>query len=268
MHGLRAHSPRTWEARTIENEENSPKVNWLKDEHMLPTVVPRARILTYDWSADIVGNSSADLFLGHAEMLLGHLLINREKTKRSQRPIIFVASCFSGLLLAKALLRAADAYHPEKVKVRRVLDLTIGVIFLGTPFRGSWKPGYQNACLWVQVAQQEDEPWSEELIQYLRPDSRDDGGGRPSPLTELVQRFAELVKAREFEFPMVCFYENRPTERASLFNGLPEDMKPGAKGREVVRSEIYHDDILRTNVPRPSQRHPHVSTAPIAYHSM
>lgn len=201
MHGLRAHSPRTCEARTVENGENPLKVNWLKDEHMLPTVVPRARIPTYDWSADIVGNPSADLFLGRAEMFLGHLLMNREKTNRSQRPIIFVTSCFNSLLLAKALLRAADAYHPEKAKVRRILDLTIGVVFLGTPFRGSWKPGYQNACLWVQAAHQEDEPWSEELIQYLRPDSRDDGGGSPARSPSLSKGSPNWSRPRSSSFP-------------------------------------------------------------------
>ncbi|GJC82572.1 hypothetical protein ColLi_05410 [Colletotrichum liriopes] len=49
VHGLDTNSPDTWEDRS----KGKPPVNWLADEGMLPQEVPRARIFTCDWPADL-----------------------------------------------------------------------------------------------------------------------------------------------------------------------------------------------------------------------
>lgn len=210
------------------SDPNSGTVNWLKDPHMLPAKLPESRIITYDWNANIVGGVSQDRFLGHAETLLERLDLNRQDTQRLERPIIFVASCFSGLLLAKALVRGADAYH-SKGKAKRysqILYATVGIVFLGTPFRGSWEAGTQNAQLWVDLARAQHDEFSQELSQYLRPHGRKDAGGGPSPLDEVVQRFAELIHHEAFKVPVVCFYETRATKKSSLFKALPSENRP------------------------------------------
>lgn len=65
---------------------------------MLPAAAPDARIYTYDWNAKVFDNAPVQTLLGHADNLLG--LVAAEHGT-SGRPIIFIASCFGGLVLAE-----------------------------------------------------------------------------------------------------------------------------------------------------------------------
>jgi hypothetical protein len=65
---------------------------------MLPSAVPEARIYTYDWDSNCAQDASVNTLLGHADNLLA--LVAGEQAPRD-RPIIFVASCFGGLVLAE-----------------------------------------------------------------------------------------------------------------------------------------------------------------------
>jgi hypothetical protein len=122
LHGLGARSPHTWLAWKDGVNPESGSVNWLKDSNMLPSAIPSARILMYNWNANYAENASQDRLSGHAHTLLDRLRLEREKTvcrqqkllsaswklmceqKKSGCPIIFIASCFGGLLLAKVSL--------------------------------------------------------------------------------------------------------------------------------------------------------------------
>jgi hypothetical protein len=103
-------------------------VNWLADPKMLPEAVPGASIFTYDWNANYFDHAPVDTLLRHADALLTLVSENQLPEKR---PIIFVASCFGGLVLAEALTRAAQ----EGSRYRHVLFSTVGIVFLATPFR-------------------------------------------------------------------------------------------------------------------------------------
>ncbi|RYP20805.1 hypothetical protein DL767_009390 [Monosporascus sp. MG133] len=105
-------------------------VNWLSDSTMLPAVVPEARIFTYDWDANYFENAPVQTLLGHADNLLALIAAEHGPLPR---PVIFVASCFGGLVLAEAINRAAQEGSPY----RHVLFSTVGIVFLGTPFKGS-----------------------------------------------------------------------------------------------------------------------------------
>jgi hypothetical protein len=65
---------------------------------MLPAAVPHARIYTYDWDANCFQDAPVQTLLGHADNLLA--LVAGVRGFRD-RPIIFVASCFGGLILAE-----------------------------------------------------------------------------------------------------------------------------------------------------------------------
>ena len=65
---------------------------------MLSAAVPDARIYTYDWNAKAFDNAPVQTLFGHADNLLG--LLDAERSD-PHRPIIFVASCFGGLILAE-----------------------------------------------------------------------------------------------------------------------------------------------------------------------
>jgi len=74
---------------------------------MLPAAVPQASIYTYDWNANYFKDAPVQTLLGHADNLLGLLAV---EGRGSERPIIFVASCFGGLILAEVSLVLAGRH--------------------------------------------------------------------------------------------------------------------------------------------------------------
>jgi hypothetical protein len=74
-------------------------VNWLRDGGILPAAVPKARIFTYDWDANCFKDAPVESFFGHATTLLNALAAKYRRAKMP--PIIFVASCFGGLIVAE-----------------------------------------------------------------------------------------------------------------------------------------------------------------------
>ncbi|CEF78682.1 unnamed protein product [Fusarium graminearum] len=137
LHGLDATSPETWIGWKVDGDPNSGDVNWLEDKHMLPRFMPDSRILTYQWNANYDAYASSDRFSGHATSLLQDLHADRFSECRSNCPIIFIVSCFGGLLLAQALVIASHPTEPGHRQHSSILRHTIGAAFLGTPFGGS-----------------------------------------------------------------------------------------------------------------------------------
>ncbi|RYP57001.1 hypothetical protein DL770_010782 [Monosporascus sp. CRB-9-2] len=175
IHGLGTESPRTWE---FKRKDGSGVVNWLSDSTMLPAVVPEARIFTYDWDANYFENAPVQTLLGHADNLLA--LIAAEQGPLP-RPIIFVASCFGGLVLAEAINRAAQEGSPY----RHVLFSTVGIVFLGTPFQGS--DAARQAQWQVVVGGILGEQTSDHLIQDLEQ--------KHHFVRQRVQKFTEIANA-------------------------------------------------------------------------
>jgi len=111
---------------------------------MLPSQVERVRIFTCDWPADLLPQSDLvqKTVEEYALLLLDGIqrrpLATNDRARREERPILFVASCLGGIILAKALVDAGE----EHLSLRRA---TRGIVFLATPFRGlrskMWQPG-------------------------------------------------------------------------------------------------------------------------------
>ncbi|KAH8748415.1 hypothetical protein F5883DRAFT_239074 [Diaporthe sp. PMI_573] len=213
IHGLDTHSPKTWVAWK-DGDPASGEVHWLKDRKMLPAIIPNARIFTYDWNANFHQDASAQGLLGHADDLLETLHIRRSKDDSINRPIVFVASCFGGLLLCKALYRASEEHSNH----RHIFKSTGGVAFLGTPFRGS-NSGFLTATqLRLNVAISMGGETADELIKYL---SNKEGERRQ--LDEIVQLFCEL--ANTFKLPIRCFYETHRTDFKKFLNKLSSEYR-------------------------------------------
>jgi hypothetical protein len=115
-----------------EAESSTTKsVNWLKDEGMLPKSFPQARIMQFGYpfsAADGSGPSLEDI----ASELLKRLIRERENSSSESRPIIFIGHSFGGIVISKALILAEN-----KETYLDIATATIGLLFLGTPFRGS-----------------------------------------------------------------------------------------------------------------------------------
>ena len=75
VHGLDTSSPKTWVAyeRDGPPDVRGHAFNWLSDDDMLPAVVPKARIWTFDYNANYHTNASLVDLLALGEMLLRSL---------------------------------------------------------------------------------------------------------------------------------------------------------------------------------------------------
>ncbi|KAK4116036.1 hypothetical protein N656DRAFT_786535 [Canariomyces notabilis] len=192
IHGLGTESPRTWEFR---RKGGGGVVNWLSDRDMLPAALPEARIYTYDWNANYFEDAPVQTLLGHADTLLG---LVSEGLGPQMRPIIFIASCFGGLVLAEAINRAAQ----QGSAYRHILLSTIGIVFLATPFHGT--DAAKQARWQVLVAGIMGEQASDQLIQDLEQ--------KHDLVRQRVQKFTEIAKAEAVRLPLYCFFETKKTE--------------------------------------------------------
>ncbi|KAF7509113.1 hypothetical protein GJ744_008340 [Endocarpon pusillum] len=102
-------------------------VNWLKDQDMLPSVVPKARVMVYSydskWHMDaprtrlsIVGEDLIRSVHGHRQ---GH----------TDRPIIFIGHSLGGNVILNGLL-----YANSEPEFSYLPKLIAGLVFLGSPF--------------------------------------------------------------------------------------------------------------------------------------
>ncbi|KAK9429092.1 bulb-type lectin domain-containing protein [Lipomyces doorenjongii] len=128
VHGLGGNRETTWTFK-------GASTPW--PETLLHPEIHDARILTYGYDAAVVRltvASSSGLIV-HAQSLLTHLTAYRAKTDTSSRPLVFVAHSLGGLVCKRAILSSRN--DPE-VHLQSVFECIKGIIFMGTPHRGSW----------------------------------------------------------------------------------------------------------------------------------
>ncbi|RDW64629.1 hypothetical protein BP6252_10280 [Coleophoma cylindrospora] len=196
IHGLATESPRTWEFK----KDDGTVTNWLADSDMLPAAIPEARIFTYDWNANYFKDAPVTRLLGHADTLLA---LVRERLCPDSRPIIFIGSCFGGLILAQAIIRASE----DKSPYESILRSTVGAVFLATPFRGS--DAAKEAQWQVVVGGIMGKQTSTELVDDLNQKDRE--------LRTLTQVFAEIAGRSSTRLSIHCFYETKSTEMLKHF---------------------------------------------------
>jgi hypothetical protein len=222
VHGLDTKSPDTWTWKSprctqtelsANDDHKSRDVNWLKDLHMLPSVVGRARIFTCDWPAelfqpgDLVQSTIDEIALGLLDGI--HRRSPPKNKARDERPIIFIASCLGGIILTKALVDADS----QRSDYRHVRKATRGAIFLATPFEGT---SFEKVALWAEPGLRS---WALLRGQQLNPLLK----LARSPdfdLNKLMRQFTQLDKDPDFH--IFTFYETRTTSLPrKLFPQLP-----------------------------------------------
>ncbi|KEZ46772.1 hypothetical protein SAPIO_CDS0062 [Scedosporium apiospermum] len=127
VHGLNGDSMNTW---THFPGRGKPSTMWLRD--LLPEKLPSSRVMTFQYDASVVGNTSAHGVRGNASKLLQLLRDKREDNDDEGRPIVFVGHSLGGIIIKQALKLASSS--------RRFSDIaksTRGIVFFGTPHRGA-----------------------------------------------------------------------------------------------------------------------------------
>ncbi|KAI0543731.1 hypothetical protein F4679DRAFT_577412 [Xylaria curta] len=113
VHGLNGKAYKTW--------TDSGKL-WLAD--FLPLDIPRARIFTYGYNSAVAFSSSASRRL----MAKRRLFLHADK-----RPLLFICHSLGGVVVKRALVIA----HERSRRYGSITQDTFGIMFLGTPHRGS-----------------------------------------------------------------------------------------------------------------------------------
>ncbi|KAK0703517.1 NACHT domain-containing protein [Lasiosphaeria miniovina] len=198
IHGLNTQSPDTWVW-----DPKGACVNWLEDPHMLPERFPTARIFTCDWPADLFEQPGfvQKMIDEFARLLLAGIK-GRPPAANDQpgrdRPIVFIASCLGGIILAKALVIASCEYESVKRATR-------GIIFLATPFRGT---SFQRVATWAEPGLR---LWA--LIRDKKVSNLLELTKSSFDLRQLVHSFTAFCLENDLKDHIVIFYE---TGKSSL----------------------------------------------------
>jgi hypothetical protein len=190
-------------------------VYWPKD--LLATDVPKARIFSFGYRADIVGfwgGPSQNRIDNHADDLVAQLAGIRTQTKTADRPIILVAHSLGGLVCEQAIL----SHHNRQEEDMRNIALNIKrIAYLGTPHEGSDKAKWGEAGRrFLDIIHIET---NETLLKNLIEGSE--------KLSYLQREFLQLLRRRaktEHEIEIMCFFEGKKSKLAKMSMGyvVPE----------------------------------------------
>lgn len=123
----------------IDNDGDRPSTKGYNmwPEKLLPAEIPNTRIFTWGYDADVNGllsSASQNTIHDHANNLLSDLDDLRSSEKDIKVPIIFVVHSLGGIVVKDALNRSSSEVG---TRLKHIAPATFGIIFLGTPHRGS-----------------------------------------------------------------------------------------------------------------------------------
>ncbi|KAF2111135.1 hypothetical protein BDV96DRAFT_499788 [Lophiotrema nucula] len=191
VHGLGAIPNITWKERTS-------GIDWLSHDEMLPNAAPEARILRFGYDSLWMGKTPIRTSLSTIayKLLLSLSMIRVEDL---HRPLIFVGHCFGGLVIQRAL----NIAKMRQSRYPGVFDSSVGIVFLGTPHRGTKSFTHESALLAAIAA-------SSDLSQNLETGILDTMTSESGALLDVADDFITLCTDGG---PMLsCFYEQRSSK--------------------------------------------------------
>lgn len=171
-------------------------MQWLSDDNMLPAVIPKARVILYNY--DSRWHTNAPRVTLH---ICGDRFIqNLHDFRRSvpDRPIVFLGHSLGSIVILQGLLIA-----DSRDDLRYLTKVTAGLVTLGSPLRGI-KKNVQPSFL-VKLLQFRGS-WGG-VIDELKYEN--------DALLEKLERFIRLSKARNFG--VFCFFELYETKFGKKF---------------------------------------------------
>ncbi|KAH6893461.1 Alpha/Beta hydrolase protein [Thelonectria olida] len=195
VHGLGSDVDWSWTWR--DRKTSGAPVNWLKDESMLPSTVPQARIMVYNYGTRRTWNGPKIRIQSCAEDLVRDLHEFRDGVR--DRPLLFIGHSLGGHVVQHALL-----YADRSDDFRYLPQRTAGFIALGTPFNGT-----QTSRV-IDIAPR---------LMFLAGSHRGilrDLTHDNQLLQDKLRQFCQLP----WSIPVCCFYEQHQTDYGSRF-GYP-----------------------------------------------
>ncbi|KAI9758975.1 MAG: hypothetical protein M1840_003619 [Geoglossum simile] len=191
VHGLRGSSLGTWSKGVVCWPRDLLKID-------IQNASYDARIITWGYdssAANVFSYASKESIFGHAETLLEDL--SRLRVGKT-RPVIFLGHSLGGLVIKQALIKSAEYNsHGRHPTLGEIYASTKGVIFLGTPHRGSDKESLGEVV--SKIAKSSFCQPNEQLLQTLKPHSH--------ILENQRDQFTTISK----DLLLVCVREELPT---------------------------------------------------------
>ncbi|MCJ1387490.1 hypothetical protein MMC18_000333 [Xylographa bjoerkii] len=200
LHGLGGHAFETFAAPIKKNKHAEQKM-WARD--LLPERFKKAglhgRFSTLGYNANVASGAGSTTIDSAATDLLHQLALDRPED--CQRPIFFVAHSLGGLVVSKAMILALDDDndHLTVTDRLRLQGLVKGIIFMGTPFWGSFTATAISPFV-SALDRVNPFPLNAGLVRNLRANSRD--------LALLVEHFSQVRLHNEIDIKV--FYESMP----------------------------------------------------------
>lgn len=94
VHGLGADVDWAW---TCQSNDGLKQVNWLRDPDMLPSIVPKARIMVYTYNSAWLTSTSKAVLQRCGEDMMHRL--HDFRNRETDRPIIFIGHSLGGIVI-------------------------------------------------------------------------------------------------------------------------------------------------------------------------
>jgi len=217
VHGLNGDPMNTWTDRKT-------SVFWLKD--LLPQDVPNVRVMSYGYNASAAfGNTTADI-VDHAKGLLSSLIDKREEDDEKRRRIIFVGHSLGGIVIKQALFQAS--IEPLYLDIH---ESTAGIVFLGTPHRGSDKAAYGKVLATLATAVLH-KP-APQLVNALQANS------------DALMRLTTDFRFQLPRYQVYSFYETKPMKMLSSLVVEKHSALLEIDGEEQIPVDANHEEMCK-----------------------
>lgn len=217
VHGLYGDPKSTW---------TSPQTNafWLKD--FLPQDVPNARVMTFGYNTDAAfGNTTAEI-IDYAKSLLSSLIDKREQVDELRRPLIFIGHSLGGIVIKQSLFQATIEQRYNSIS-----ESTVGIVFLGTPHRGSENVAYGKVLETLATAVRK-KP-SPRLINALQVNS------------EALMRLTTDFRLQVPKYQVYSFYEMKPMKTLSALVVEKHSALLEILGEEQIPVDASHEEMCK-----------------------
>ncbi|KAI4124449.1 MAG: hypothetical protein LQ347_005731 [Umbilicaria vellea] len=227
VHGLNGDPHRTWTSQHT-------KIFW--PAQLLPPVLEEenARVLVYGYDSEVTSFTdgvSKDKIHNHAEGLVAALAANRRLRKATERPIIFIAHSLGGLVVKRALIYSSEIRGPKTEHLRSIFVSTFGILFLGTPHKGSDMAQWGSRLEWIcnAVMPKKIVDSQPQLIEALKSNNE--------TLQNIDRQFIQLMSKYHIYF----FHEAKPTDVKGTFRYIVEEESASPNVQDVERAGIQAD---------------------------
>ncbi|KAI1359009.1 Alpha/Beta hydrolase protein [Xylaria arbuscula] len=227
VHGLGGQKQRTW---------TRDGIFW--PGQLLPTDVPEARILVFGYDANVVrldpSNITKAELHANADDLCSKLTAERSNVLEVASRPIFIAHSLGGLVTAQLFNHGEQS--ADDLNAKAIVEKIRGLIFLGTPFRGSVPAGPAESVR--RILQLAGLPTKEDTLKEL--------GINSAKTNELTRAFSNLLNKRKRSDDQIhafFFYETLSTSLKGKYVQVVENdsaQLPGCGDPIPVRADHHN----------------------------